>query len=134
MEGRESVYLTAIFPVSAAILYEHWLEGEKHAAMTGGGAAGKAKVGASFEAWDGYIWGENLELNAPNYLVQTWRTSEFAEEDEDSVLEVRFVEIEGTTELIIDHQNIPLGQKQYEQGWKDHYLTPMQEYFKAFRG
>lgn len=52
MEGKESVYLTAIFPVSAEVLYDHWLDGAKHAAMTGGGASGKAEAGAAFEAWD----------------------------------------------------------------------------------
>lgn len=133
MEGKESVYLTAIFPVSAEVLYDHWLDGAKHAAMTGGGASGKAEAGAAFEAWDAYIWGENLELNPPHYLVQTWRTSEFAEDDEDSVLEIRFVEIEGGTELILDHQNIPDGQTQYEQGWKDHYFEPMQAYFANYK-
>ncbi len=119
-----------IFPVDAKTLYEHWLDGDKHTAMTGGEATGEPIEGSAFSAWDGYIEGEVLELQPYEYIVQTWRAAEFKEEDEDSVLMVSFKPIEEGTELILEHNNIPEGLTQYEQGWKDHYFEPMLSYFK----
>ncbi|MCH2235212.1 MAG: SRPBCC domain-containing protein [Crocinitomicaceae bacterium] len=97
--------------------------------MTGRDAEGKAEVGASFSAWDSYIWGENKALEPHSKIVQTWRTSEFTEEDEDSILEIHFKEVENGTELTIKHTNIPEGQSQYQKGWDDHYIIPMREHF-----
>ncbi len=113
-------------------LWEMWLDGEAHAAMTGAGAEGSAEVGAKFTAWDGYIEGTNLELESPTRIVQAWRTSQFADDDPDSRLELTFLEAEdGGTLLKLHHSNIPAGQgEDYLQGWNDHYFEPMQAYFE----
>ena len=117
---KESCELKEVFPVSAKELYEAWLDGDKHAEMTGGPASGTAEVGTEFTAWGGYIWGANQSLEPHSKIVQTWRTSEFAEDDDDSIVEVHFNEVVNGTELTIKHTNIPEGQTQYEKGWDDH--------------
>jgi hypothetical protein len=43
---------------------------------------------------------------------------------------IRLNELKNGTEFIIEHSNIPEGQTQYKQGWKDHYFTPMKNYFE----
>jgi activator of HSP90 ATPase len=63
-------------------------------------------------------------------IVQSWRTSEFTDNDEDSKLIIRFKEIESGTALTLIHSNIPEGQTQYKQGWIDHYFIPMKQYFE----
>lgn len=117
------------FPVSTETIYKAWLNSESHTAMTGGEAQCSDRVGDGFTAWDGYISGENVELKPFERIVQKWRTTEFAESDADSQLEITLRDVEGRCELILYHSNIPDGQSDYEQGWKEHYFVPMHEYF-----
>ena len=126
---KESCELKAIFNTSPKALYEAWLIGEEHAEMTGGDATGSAKEGTEFTAWDGYIWGTNKTLTPHSKIIQAWRTAEFAENDDDSIVEISLTEVDGGTELTITHTNIPEGQTQYEQGWVDHYIDPMTAFF-----
>ena len=110
-------------------MYAAWLDSEKHTIMTGGKAEVTDVIGATFLAWDGYIEGINLELEPGKRILQHWRTSEFEDTDEDSLLEV-LLEAEGeSTRITIRHSNLPEHGMQYKQGWVDAYFTPMQVYF-----
>ncbi|NNE29213.1 MAG: hypothetical protein HKN16_06230 [Saprospiraceae bacterium] len=127
---KEKCEFNEIFPVAPADLFNAWLSSEGHSQMTGGKAQCSKEIGASFSAWDGYITGKNHTLILNEEIIQTWRTSEFKDDDEDSELVVRFKEIPGGTEMCLIHRNIPTGQTQYEQGWIDNYLNPMKAHFK----
>jgi uncharacterized protein YndB with AHSA1/START domain len=48
--------ISAIFPASPGQLYTAWLDSAQHSAMTGGAADISAEPGATFTAWDGYIY------------------------------------------------------------------------------
>ena len=122
--------ITTFFAASPSEIYKAWLTGDEHAAMTGAPATGKPELGAEFTAWDGYISGKNLELTRDELIVQSWRTTEFAENDEDSLVEVYLKPAEDGCELTLVHSRIPEGQPDYEQGWHDHYFAPMRECFK----
>lgn len=126
---RETFELKEIFGVPPSKIYHAWLDSELHTKMTGGDAECGNQVGDSFTAWDGYIFGTNIELVINQKIVQKWRTSEFSEEDEDSLLSITLNKTSEGTELVLSHSNIPKGQTQYEQGWLDHYFTPMKEFF-----
>ena len=127
---KEIVELREIIEATTQEIYSAWLNSQLHTQMTGGEANCSDKVGASFTAWDGYISGKNLELFKNKKIVQTWRTSEFSENDEDSILTIQLSEIKEVTELTLTHKNIPKGKTQYKQGWIDHYFVPMKEFFK----
>ncbi len=47
---------SAIFPASPGQLYTAWLDAAQHSAMTCGAADVSAEPGATFTAWDGYIY------------------------------------------------------------------------------
>ena len=114
-------------------LWEMWLHGESHAAMTGSPASGEPVVGSEFSAWDGYISGENVVLEPTTLIVQSWRTTHFAEDDEDSRLELRFSESDdGGSVLHLSHTNLPEGSgDDYLEGWQRHYFEPMHEFFES---
>lgn len=69
---------------SAKTIYTTWLSSEGHTHMTGGAATIAAKVGDPFTAWDGYIEGTNIALEPYTRILQSWRTSQFEEEEPDS--------------------------------------------------
>ena len=125
VEFEVSTFINA--PVEA--VYSAWLDSDEHSKMTGAEAKVSDEQGGSFTAWDGYIEGVNLELEPPRRILQSWRTSEFDPQDEDSRLEILFSS-EGTgTALTIKHVNLPAHGMQYKQGWVDNYFEPMRQYF-----
>jgi uncharacterized protein YndB with AHSA1/START domain len=123
--------LTTTVPASAQEIYEAWLDSLAHSEMTGSEAVMSDEVGDEVAAWDGYITGRNLELVPGKRIVQSWRTTEFEDEHEDSILTVTLEEVEDGTLLTLVHSQVPDGQTSYEEGgWQEHYFEPMQEYFK----
>lgn len=126
----ETITVRFSLPAAAKRIYDAWLDGKEHSAMTGSPATGSARVGAEFTAWDGYIRGKNLLLIENQKIVQSWRSEEFPEEAADSVLSVRLIERQGLTEVEIEHSDIPSGHSvQFQSGWLDFYAKPMQQYF-----
>lgn len=126
----ESIELTEHFAVSPAQIYAAWLKGKAHARMTGGGATGEPRVGARYTAWDGYIWGENVELQPDHRIVQTWTTSEFPEGSPPSRLTILLVPESGGTKVTLRHSELPEGSgEKYREGWVQHYLEPMRRFF-----
>jgi len=123
--------VSAVIHAPAKKIYDAWLNSEGHARMTGGSARISAKAGEEFEAWNGYIRGKNLILKPYQRIVQSWRTSEFSDGEEDSQIEVTFEKVEGGTKVSIRHTHLPPHGKQYKQGWIDNYFEPMKKYFKG---
>lgn len=118
------------FSTSAEGLYRAWLSSEKHSEMTGGKAEVSSGEGGHFTAWDGYISGRNLQLEPHRLIKQSWRTSQFRDDQEDSVLEIRLKEESpGTTKVTLRHSNLTEEDHHYKQGWQDHYFEPMEKYF-----
>ena len=126
---KESFKLTTHFPVPPPVVFNAWLNSAEHSKMTGGAARCTNEAGGTFTAWDGYITGKNLTLIEHTEITQSWRTTQFADSDEDSLLTIKLEETDSGTALTLVHTNIPAGQTQYEQGWINHYFLPMQEYF-----
>jgi uncharacterized protein YndB with AHSA1/START domain len=122
--------VSAVIPASPEAVYLAWLSSEEHSGMTGAAAAVSDVLGEEFEAWDGYIRGTNLELEPHRKIVQSWRTSEFADSDPDSRLEIHLEREGDGTKVLIRHSRLPSHGMQYQQGWVDSYFTPMTAYFQ----
>jgi uncharacterized protein YndB with AHSA1/START domain len=124
--------LTCILPAEPEAVYAAWLDSEAHSAMTGARATIGAGVGSHYTAWDGYIHGETLELVPGRRIVQSWRTSEFADDDPDSTIIVELEVTKTGTRLTLTHNGVPDGQTSYEEhGWRDFYFAPMKAYFEG---
>jgi activator of HSP90 ATPase len=128
---KESFEIKANFTVKASVIFHAWLNSDEHSNMTGSEAECSDQEGEEFTAWDGYITGKNIELQENKKITQSWRTVEFDESDEDSLLSIEFTETEKGCELTLTHTNIPEGQTQYEEGWIENYFIPMKAYFES---
>jgi len=113
-------------------VFDTWMSSEGHSAMTGGLAVIDPREGGTFIAWNGYINGTTLQLERPMRIVQSWRTTQFTDDDEDSRIEVVLTALGGETLVTVHHSNVPNDHLGYEDGgWEKSYLTPMREYFAA---
>ena len=121
--------ISEFISASPLVVYQTWLSSAGHTAMTGSPADASAEVGETFSAWDGYISGHNVELEPGVRIVQAWRTTEFQQNEEDSLLEVSLTAQEEGTLVTIRHSNLPANGEQYLQGWQEFYFAPMQNYF-----
>src|SRR5579872_1089826 len=108
--------LTTTIPASAQDIYEAWLDSLMHTEMTGAEAIQSDELGAEVAAWDGYISGRNLELVPGERIVQSWRTTEFTDDHEDSIITVTLTQTEDGTLLTLAHTNVPTDQTSYEEG------------------
>lgn len=123
------IILKTILNAAAKDIYKAWLSSDGHTKMTGGEATASNRVGDDFTAWDGYIQGKNLVLEENKRIVQSWRTSQFLENEPDSQIEVLLEEGDGVTELTLTHSNVPESGEHYRKGWDEHYFQPMKKYF-----
>lgn len=122
---RQTVY----FDASPQEVYDALLNAKKHAAFTGSPAKTSARVGAEFNAWDGYISGKNVELVKGKKIVQEWETTEWPEGYPRSRLEITLTPKRGGTELKMVHSKVPAEQvEEYSSGWRSSYWDPLKEY------
>ena len=120
----------AEFQVEPETIFKAWLSSEGHSDMTGSPAKVQPRVGGKFTAWDGYIAGKTLELDPYTRILQAWRTTEFADADPDSTIEIILESSKMGTRLTLKHSGIPATQTaDYETGWEDSYFAPMRAYF-----
>lgn len=121
--------LSVMLDASPHQVYIAWMSSLGHSKMTGKTAAIEDRVGAEFTAWDGYIRGRNLELVEDEKIVQSWRTTDFSEDQEDSHLVITLEPCDDGTLLILHHSHLPPDAEQYENGWVEYYFEPMKDYF-----
>jgi activator of HSP90 ATPase len=126
----ESILVTAIFPVDSFTVYRAWLSSREHSLFTGGRASIKAEEGSNYSAWDGYITGEILGLEEGQRIMQSWRTTEFPSDADDSMVEILLRDSTQGCMFTLRHTGVPGGDgEKYYNGWQEHYIKPMQNYF-----
>ncbi len=125
------IELTAHFGIPAEKLYKAWLSPVHHGAMSYGGEAHiDPVVDGDFDCGDGYVWGKTLELEPGRRIVQSWRTTDFAEDQPDTTLEITFADSDEGCTLTLVHNGFPDDQvADYLHGWNEFYLAPMKIYF-----
>lgn len=120
-----------IIKASPEKIYSAWLDPDGHSDMTGGDALITEDVDDKFTAWDGYIWGTNLELKKNEYIRQSWRTADFEEDQEYSTIEVFFEAVDEGTKITLKHSGLRESDEKYKDGWVENYFEPMKEYFES---
>ena len=117
--------------VSPKQVYEAYVDPKKHSEFTDSKATGKPVVDGKFTAWDGYISGKFLELEAGKRVVQDWTSTDFPQGYPPSKLELTFCEVPKGTEITMVHSNVPKEiADEAADGWTEFYWEPMKKYFK----
>ncbi len=120
----------ALIPATPDQVYDAFIDAKKHSAFSGSKATCNPRVGGEFTAWDGYIFGKNLELERGKKIVQEWSTTDWPESSPPSRLELTFQKTKGGTEISMIHSNVPAEQAaELSEGWVEFYWNPLKEYF-----
>src|SRR4029077_5800722 len=100
-----------LIPISIPeAVYRALLSSKIHTEFTGSESKCSARVGGKFTAWDQYISGKNTELVKDKLIVQEWKTSEWPEGYEPSILKISLkTEGEGT-KLTMIQTRVPASQ------------------------
>lgn len=122
-----------VIPATPKQIYDAWLDSRLHAKMTGGHPATVTAVeGARFVVWMGFITGKNVVLEPGKRIVQSWRTTQFADSDADSQIEVLLELAAGGTTVTIHHTNVPDRLTNYRDGgWQRDYFDLMKLFFRT---
>lgn len=131
----KEIHQTVTFQVSPEIVYKTLMDSESMSVLTNSDCHVGSEVGDTFDAYDGYIEGVNLELIPYSKIVQSWTAFEDAW-PLDHVSTVIF-ELNPTsegTELVFTHLEVPEDlYDAFYDGWIEHYWEPMKDYFEEFR-
>lgn len=118
------------FPNTAAsTLFELYTNAEKHQKVTGASATITDKLGEPFNLYNGFCFGENIEIKPNQLIIQSWRTENWIIDADDSTVIIRFVEDEKGTTVYLTHADIPeVLAESLKKGWEDFYWNKWKEF------
>ena len=116
-----------------AVLYELFMDSDKHSTATASPAKVSRKVGGKWSAFDGMICGKTLALLPNQMIVQTWRSTAWKKTDPDSILVAQFEKsASGGATVYLTHVGVPeYDHKGVTQGWIKYYWDPWRKYLKG---
>jgi activator of HSP90 ATPase len=120
-----------MLPAPAEELYEMYLDPALHGAFTGHPVTIAAQSGAEFRAFDGQLTGRILATVQPSLIVQSWRSTNFKPDDEDSTLILAFSDESTGGRVNLVHVGVP--DQDYggvSEGWETYYWGPWREYLE----
>ncbi len=124
---------TVEFDASPEVLYDIYMDSDKHSAAVNAPAVISREVGGRFSIFGGGLTGTNLQLVPGKMTVQAWRGGPWQESDLDSVLILQFSGTACKGRIHLVHANVP--DKAYEEvnerAWDDHYWKPWKAYLEG---
>ena len=116
--------------ISAATLYNTYVNAKEHSAAIGSSAKIQNKEGTKFSAWDSYITGKNLQLVKNKLIVQSWRESDWSKSDIDSTFILSFGQKGKDGIINMVHVNVPDKRAGgIKKGWNTYYWDLWKKYF-----
>ena len=119
------------FSAPPDVLFDLYMDSEKHAAATDAPAKLSSKPGGAWKAHGGAIGGLNLMLIPGRMIAQSWRATHWHDEDV-SILILTFAKVKGGTILDLVHVGVPqYDQKGVRYGWPNYYWKPWKKYLAS---
>jgi hypothetical protein len=71
---RSIIFQSVVLPAPAESLFAMYIDPAKHAAITGAPVAISAEPGSPFQAFNGALTGEVLQIIPQRLVIQSWRS------------------------------------------------------------
>jgi activator of HSP90 ATPase len=126
---RSLIVQSVVLPAAPQELYEAYLDPKQHSAIIGAPVKISEKPGSPFSAYGGQLSGATLSVVPGSLIVQSWRSSNFNEDDPDSTLILSFSAKGTKGQIDLIHLDVP--KQDYEGvkgGWNMYYWAPWKKY------
>jgi len=134
---RSIIRQSVVLPAAADTLFAMYLDPATHGAFTGFPVTIGEQPGSAFGAFDGQLSGTMLATVRPQLIVQSWRSTKFAESDPDSTLILLFspdAADENCGRIDLVHLDVPEHDYQgVTEGWQKYYWAPWRTYLERER-
>ncbi len=111
-------------------VYDALMNEKKHSQFTGERAKVRAKAGAPFSCYDGYITGITLELKPGKHIVQAWRSQNWPD-GHYSIVTFALSKKSGGTQLRFTQIGVPANDyARKNNGWRIHYWQPLKMFLE----
>jgi len=119
-------------PASPEILFEMYVDAKQHSAFTGSEVTVSREPGSPFSAFGGALSGRMVATVPGSLVVQTWRSTNFAADDPDSILVLAFSKAASGGRIDLVHTGV--ADRDYEgvnEGWRKYYWDPWRTFLQA---
>ena len=135
---RKIIRQSVVLPATADVLFAMYLDPARHGAFTGFPVNIREEPGAAFRAFDGQLTGTMLCVVRPHLVVQSWRSTNFADDDPDSTLILLFsADMSNGKHGRIDLVHLDVPEHDYQgvsDGWHKYYWAPWRTYLEQQQG
>ena len=130
---RKTIKQTVTFAAPPAEVYDLLINAKKHSALTGSQVTMSKKINGTFEVFNGYCHGYNIELTEGKKIEQAWHFAEDGwPDDHFSICSFAFAKVPGGTKLSFTQTDIPEHKAEsLKGGWKQFYWKPMKAYLSS---
>ncbi len=126
---KKTIKQTVEFKAPPHDVYEALMDSKKHAMFTEAKARISREIGGKILAYDGYIEGENLELEPDKRITQSWRASDWPQGHYSKAI-FEFKKTKEGTRLLFRQEEVP--EEQFDElakGWHEFYWDKMKKMF-----
>jgi len=134
--NTKTIKQTVTFPGARPLeVYYLIMDEKKHSAFSGSKAKVSTEIDGTFEVFDGYCKGFNIELKEGKKIVQGWNFKEDGwPDDHFSICTFIFEKVPTGTKLRFTQSAIPEHKAEtLKEGWKLYYWNPMKAYLAGKR-
>ena len=134
---RSIIRQSVVLPAAAEALFEMYLDPVVHSAFTGFPVNIGDESAHPFRAFEGQLSGTMLVVVRPRMIVQSWRSTKFANNDPDSTLILLFspdASDDRSGRIDLAHLDVP--EHDYHgvtEGWQQYYWAPWRAYLERQR-
>ncbi|MEI6408259.1 MAG: SRPBCC domain-containing protein [Bacteroidota bacterium] len=127
-----SIKQTVFFSAPPEQVFQLIMDAEKHADFTGSEVQMSTEIHGTFEVFDGYCHGYNIELIEGQKIVQAWHFEEDGwPADHFSICTFQFDKDDKNTKMTFIQTGIPEHKVEaLKSGWNEFYWEPMESYLQ----
>lgn len=127
----KTILQTVEFNTSPEVLFDIYLDSERHSEAIDARTSISQEVGGEFRAFDDGLKGRNLAIVPKRMIVQSWRASTWKEDDPDSILILLFHKTSKGAGIELVQAGVPDHTfDRINEGWQKYYWQPWKAYLE----
>jgi uncharacterized protein YndB with AHSA1/START domain len=129
----KSFTLSASFPFSSEAVFTALTNARQISVWSGQRGTVQPTIGGKMELFDGWVKGKVLAYEPGKRLSFTWKPSEWAKENQASIVTCNFTPTKIGTKLTLKHSGFPNDSElqSHKVGWREFVFDPLKMYLTS---